>query len=163
MTDKMTDKEFRGGAAYVRGLFVPIGEATVSPLDWALTRSDVVYDVVHVFEGGFFRLSDHLDRFERSMSSRRLKPPEGRSEIETILHRCVLLSGLDDAYVAMVALRGLPKVFGTRRPEDCENHFIAVRDFFLDRCDFQRDPRARRSSLDLLETPRAGFWQSIPR
>lgn len=121
----MTDKQFRGGAAFVRGRFVPVAEATVSPLDWALTRSDVVYDVVHVFEGGFFRLSDHLDRFERSMRSRRLKPLEGRSEMEAILHRCVALSGLNDAYVAMVALRGLPKVAGTRRPEDCENHFIA--------------------------------------
>jgi len=121
----MTDDRYRGGAAYVRGRFVPVAEAAISPLDWGFTRSDVVYDVVHVFAGGFFRLSDHLDRFERSMLGRRLKPSETRNEMETILHRCVALAGLDDAYVAMATLRGLPKVAGSRRPEDCENHFLA--------------------------------------
>lgn len=90
-------EQFRGGAAFSRGAFVPVAEASVSPLDWAFTRSDVVYDVVHVFEGGFFRLADHLDRFEASMRARRLAPPETRSEMEAILHRCVALTGLDDA------------------------------------------------------------------
>lgn len=121
----MTDERYRGGAAYVRGRFVPIAEAAISPLDWGFTRSDVVYDVVHVFEGGFFRLSDHLDRFGHAMQARRLKPSETRNEMEAILHRCVALAGLDDAYVAMATLRGRPKVSGSRRPEDCENHFIA--------------------------------------
>lgn len=116
---------FQGSAAYVRGHYLPIAEATVSPLDWAFTRSDVVYDVVHVFEDGFFRLSDHLDRFERSMRARRLAPPETRAEMAAILHRCVALSGLRDAYVAMLALRGRPRVPGSRRLEDCDNHFMA--------------------------------------
>lgn len=117
--------QFRDGAAFVRGQFVPVAEAAVSPLDWAFTRSDSVYDVVHVFEDGFFRLADHLDRFQASMRARRLAPPETRSEMEAILHRCVALSGLMDSYVAMVALRGRPRVAGSRRLEDCDNHFMA--------------------------------------
>jgi branched-chain amino acid aminotransferase len=64
----MTDlKRFSGGAAYVRGQFVPLSEANISITDWGFTRSDTVYDVVHVFQHGFFRLDDHLDRFMRSM------------------------------------------------------------------------------------------------
>lgn len=43
---------FSNGAAYVRGKFVPIAEATIPVTDWGLTRSDAVYDVVHVFRGG---------------------------------------------------------------------------------------------------------------
>jgi branched-chain amino acid aminotransferase len=117
--------QFRGGAAFTRGQFLPVAEAAVSPLDWAFTRSDVVYDVVHVFEDGFFRLADHLDRFEASMRARRLAPQETRSEMEAILHRCVALAGLSDAYVAMVALRGRPRIAGSRRLEDCDNHFMA--------------------------------------
>jgi branched-chain amino acid aminotransferase len=117
--------EFAAGAAYVQGRFVPIAQAAVSVLDWGFTRSDCTYDVVHVFRGGFFRLNDHLDRFARSMQARRLAPPEDRARMETILHRCVSLSGLKDAYVAMVALRGRPRPGGPRRPMDCENHFIA--------------------------------------
>ena len=48
------------GVAYADGNLMPIGEATVSVLDWGFSRSDVTYDVVHVWKGSFFRLDDHL-------------------------------------------------------------------------------------------------------
>src|SRR5947207_11116573 len=99
----MTNPLFADGAGYLKGRFVPIAEAVLPVTDWGFTRSDVVYDVVHVFGNGFFRLADHLDRFERSMEKRRIQPPEDRAAIETVLHRCVGLTGLADAYVAMVA------------------------------------------------------------
>ena len=80
--------------------------------------------MVHVFEDGFFRLEDHLDRFTASMKKRRIAVPEDRARIADILHHCVALTGLTDAYVAMVALRGRPRVGGSRRPSDCENHLL---------------------------------------
>ena len=116
---------YAAGAAYVQGRFVPIAEASIPVTDWGFTRSDAVYDVVHVFGGGFFRLSDHLERFARSMAARRLRPTEDRAALEAVLHRCVALTGLADAYVAMVALRGRPRIAGSRRPEDCDNHLVA--------------------------------------
>ena len=127
MTNDLTasSEQFAAGAAYVHAHFVPIAEATISVLDWGLTRSDATYDVVHVRDGRFFRLGDHLDRFERSMRKRRLAIPEDRARIEAILHRVVALTGLRDAYVAMVALRGRPRIGGSRRPQDCEPHLIA--------------------------------------
>ncbi|UGV25434.1 branched-chain amino acid--2-keto-4-methylthiobutyrate aminotransferase [Rhodopseudomonas boonkerdii] len=145
-------EQFRGGAAFSRGAFVPVAEASVSPLDWAFTRSDVVYDVVHVFEGGFFRLADHLDRFEASMRARRLAPPETRSEMEAILHRCVALAGLDDAYVAMVALRGRPRIAGSRRIEDCDNHFMAYAVPWIDV--IPKDAQARGAHVWIATRPR---------
>jgi len=116
---------FANGAAYVGREFVPIAQASISVLDWGFTRSDAVYDVVHVFNRGFFRLEDHLDRFERAMQARRLQPPEDRAQITAVLHKCVRLSGLENAYVAMVCSRGRPRAGGSRRPDDCENHLIA--------------------------------------
>ncbi len=116
---------FAGGAAYARGGFVPMAEATISVLDWGFTRSDVTYDVVHVRHGGFFRLEDHLDRFSTSMRKRRLAPPEDRARMEEILHQCVALTGLRDAYVAMLCARGRPRVGGSRKLSDCDNHFMA--------------------------------------
>ena len=80
----MKNPIFAEGAGYVRGRFVPIGEAVLPVTDWGFTRSDVVYDVVHVFKGGFFRLADHLERFENSMARRRIRPPEDRAAIEAI-------------------------------------------------------------------------------
>src|SRR5260221_5331033 len=120
----MTTAPFPDGAGYVRGRYVPIAESTLPVTDWGFTRSDVVYDVVHVFKGGFFRLADHLDRFERSMEKRRIRPPEHRAAIETILHRCVALTGLADAYVAMVASRCRPRVARSLLPDDLVNHII---------------------------------------
>ena len=116
---------FDAGAAYVGGRFVPMAEAVIPVTDWGFTRSDAVYDVVHVFNGHFFRLDDHLERFRHSMRARRLAPPEEPGAMEAILHRCVGLAGFTDAYVAMVASRGRPRVAGSRRPADCDNHFIA--------------------------------------
>src|SRR3954470_22269507 len=114
----MNNPIFAEGAGYVRRRFVPIAEAVLPVTDWGFTRSDVVYDVVHVFKGGFFRLADHLDRFERLMAKRRTQPRKPRAAMETILHRCVALTGLADAYVAMVASRGRPRIAGSRRPAD---------------------------------------------
>ena len=116
---------FAAGAAYKDGRFVPMAQATVSVTDFAFTRSDSTYDVVHVTKGGFFRLDDHLDRFHASMARRRLVPRESREEIADVLHRCVALAGLQDAFVAMVALRGTPRIAGSRRLADCDNHLMA--------------------------------------
>lgn len=143
---------FRGGAAFSRGAFMPVADVAVSPLDWAFTRSDTVYDVVHVVEGGFFRLADHLDRFAASMRARRLAPPETRAEMEAILHRCVALAGLRDAYVAMVALRGRPRIAGSRRLEDCDNHFLAYAVPWIDV--IPKDVQERGAHLWISSRPR---------
>jgi branched-chain amino acid aminotransferase len=112
------------GAAYVDGEYVPIGEARLPLLDWGFTRSDVTYDVVHVWKGSFFRLEDHLDRFQRSCERLRLDPGYGRDEIRDILACCVARSGLRDAYVEMLCTRGMPAP-GSRDPRDCRNRFFA--------------------------------------
>ena len=148
----MDISRFAEGAAYVRGHYVPMAEASIPVTDWGFTRSDCVYDVVHVFQGGFFRLDDHLDRFIHSMQARRLRPPEDRATIETVLHRCVALSGLADAYVAMVALRGRPRVAGSRRPEDCENHLMAYAIPWIDV--IPKDVQDRGAHLWIASTPR---------
>lgn len=119
----MTD--YSKGAAWVRGELRPIAEATIGVTDWGLTRSDCTYDVVSLWKGAFFRLPDYLDRFETSMRKVRIAPPEGRAEIEAALHRICAASGLEDAYVAMVASRGSPAIPGTRDPRHCTNHFFA--------------------------------------
>ena len=113
------------GAAWMRGKVVPIEEACIGVTDWGVTRSDIIYDVVPVWEGGFFRLEDYLDRFEASMASLRLDVGMSRDEIRAALHAMVGRSGLRRSYVAMVASRGVPLIPGTRDPRACANHFYA--------------------------------------
>ena len=119
------DREaYANGAAFVDGQFVPIAEARVPILDWGFLRSDATYDVAHVWRGSFFRLEDHLDRFERSMEHLRMSLPYGRDDIRDILLECVRLSGLRDAYAEIICTRGMPKP-GSRDPRECENRFYA--------------------------------------
>jgi branched-chain amino acid aminotransferase len=75
-------------------------------LDLGVTRSDGTYDVVHVWDGQFFRLADHLDRFTASLARLRLDPGYDRDQIEAIVHGCVRHSGLREAYVSMTCTRG---------------------------------------------------------
>jgi branched-chain amino acid aminotransferase len=95
-----------GGAAWIDGDYRRVEEARISVLDLGVTRSDAAYDVVHVWEGRFYRLDDHLDRFAASLVRLRLDPGHGRAEIEAFLHGCVRHAGLRDAYVSMTCTRG---------------------------------------------------------
>lgn len=113
------------GAAWMDGEIIPIRDAKISVTDWGLTRSDITYDVVHVWEGKFFRIDDYLDRFMVSIEKLRLDIPQSRDEIKRILHQMVSASGLQSAYVSMVASRGTPSIPGTRDPRLCDNHFYA--------------------------------------
>jgi branched-chain amino acid aminotransferase len=119
----MTD--WAKGAGWIRGQIVPIAEAKIGVTDWGVTRSDITYDVVPVWEGAFFRLEDYLDRFHASMASLRLDVGMTRDEIRAALHAMVARSALRAAYVAMVASRGVPLIPGNRDPRTCANHFYA--------------------------------------
>jgi branched-chain amino acid aminotransferase len=110
------------GAAYVDGEFCPIEDARISVLDLGVTRGDCTYDVVHVWEGRFFRLDAHLDRFAANLRRLRLDPGVDRSAIESVLHGCVGRAGLRSAYVSMTCTRGrLPQ--GSRDLRTARNTF----------------------------------------
>ena len=123
----MTEKQLPNpadGIAWMEGDFIPLSEAKIGVGDWGLVRSDATYDVVSVWDGAFFRLEDHLDRFAASMKALRMSVPQSRDDMRQILIECVRRSGLRQSYVAMVCLRGTP-VRPTRLPSACENKFIA--------------------------------------
>jgi branched-chain amino acid aminotransferase len=120
----MSQPKVPDGVAYMDGRYVPMAEATISVLDWGFLRSDATYDVVHVWRGRFFRLDDHLDRFQRSVDRLRLALPFGRDRVAEVLSECVRRAGLDDAYVEMICTRGVSPTF-SRDPRDAVNRFIA--------------------------------------
>ncbi|PIK69425.1 branched-chain amino acid--2-keto-4-methylthiobutyrate aminotransferase [Methylobacterium frigidaeris] len=104
---------------------MPVAEAAIPITDWGYRRSDVTYDVVGVRDGAFFRLDDHIRRFRASMETFRLKPPEDDAAIMRVLHRCVALAGLRDAYVAMDCLRGRPPAGAPYHPAHARNYLAA--------------------------------------
>jgi branched-chain amino acid aminotransferase len=120
-----TPSQFAAGAAYIDGRYMPIAEAAIPITDWGYRRSDVTYDVVGVWQGSFFRLDDHIRRFRASMNAFRFQPKETDEDIKAILQRCVALSGLRDAYVAMDCLRGRPPAGQPYHPAYARNYIAA--------------------------------------
>ena len=112
------------GCAYIDGQFVAPEDAKISIFDWGFLHSDATYDVAHVWQGKFFRLGDHIDRFFASMDRLRLNPGKTRAEVRAVMHECVQRSGLTDAYVEVLCTRGQPQP-GSRDPRTCTNRFMA--------------------------------------
>ena len=119
-----TASEMGDGVAFVDGEYVPVADAKISFFDQAVMMSDATYDVVGVCNGSFFRLEDHLERFERSMAKLRLKLPYDRAGIAGILTECVRRGGLKDAFVEMACTRGVATP-GTRDLGAFTNKFVA--------------------------------------
>ncbi len=119
-----TSTEYSDGVAFVGGRYVPIAEAAIPISDWGFLRSDATYDVVTVWDGAYFRLDLHLERFARSCERWRLDPGLSRAQITDVLSQCVRLSGLRTSYVEMICTRGKPP-WGSRDPRQASNQFYA--------------------------------------
>lgn len=133
------------GAAYVDDEIVPVGEARLPLLDWGFLHSDATYDVAHVWNGRFFRLDDHIDRFLAGMHALRMSIPHDRDALADILVDLVRRSDLRAAYVEMICTRGLPAP-GSRDPRSCSNRFYAFAVPFI----WIADPERQASGLHLV-------------
>jgi branched-chain amino acid aminotransferase len=120
----MTAEALAQGAAWIDGEVVPVRDARIPILDTGFVRSDLTYDVVSVWRGSFFRLDDHLERFERNWRRLRLRPPLALDDQRAVLVDLVRRTGLPDAYVAMICTRGVPSP-GERDPRRFENRYYA--------------------------------------
>jgi branched-chain amino acid aminotransferase len=112
------------GIAFLDGQYLPMSQAKVSVLDWGFLHSDATYDTVHVWNGRFFRLDLHLDRFFGGLEKLRMTIPFDREGVTKILHNCVALSGHRAAYVEMLCTRGASPTF-SRDPRQAVNRFMA--------------------------------------
>jgi branched-chain amino acid aminotransferase len=112
--------DLSAGVAYIDGEFMPIAEASVPILDLGFLRSDATYDVVAVWNGKFFRLDKHLDRFLWGVEALRLSLPVDRDGLTRVLAECVRRAGIESAYVEAIATRGMPSP-GSRDLRLCVN------------------------------------------
>ncbi len=112
------------GVAFIDRDYVPIREAKIPLLDWGFLRSDANQDTISVWKGLFFRLEDHLDRFEKNIAKLRMECPYDRAQIRSIMVECVKRSKATNAYVQIIMTRGTPPI-GIRDPRECQNQFYA--------------------------------------
>ena len=96
------------GIVFIDGEYMRPEDATMSIFDAGFVWGDSVYDVTSTWNGRFFMLDEHLERFRRSCEGFRLENPWSFEEMRRICAECVHRAGLSNAYVKMQITRGAP-------------------------------------------------------
>ena len=99
---------FPEGCAWIDGKYVSINTAAVPITDFGFSRSDCTYDVVGVWDGKFFRIDDHVERFKRSC---RIDSTFSSINWRIKANPCTSLvkaTGLKNSYVESIMTRGIP-------------------------------------------------------
>lgn len=91
---------------YLSGAYLPLAEARVSPLDRAFLFGDAVYEVLPVYGSRAFRLREHLDRLQRSLSGIRMAAPLSHGEWARICEQLISRNSAGDAYLYLQVTRG---------------------------------------------------------
>ena len=125
MTDQEKKLDINLGVGFIDGEFCPHEEMKMSVHDLGFMMSDMTYDAAHVWKGSFFRLEDHLDRWENSIALREYNClPYDRDQVLEIIMECVRRSGLRESLVYWIATRGAAS--DQRRDlRTCRNTFMA--------------------------------------
>jgi branched-chain amino acid aminotransferase len=121
----VANADFGRAIGYVDGVVSPLDEARIPLRDLGLMYADMTYDVVHVWQGGFFRLEDHLDRFHASLAGLRLDAGMDRAALRALLGQLVRQAGLPDALVYFACTRGNATP-GSRDPRLARNRLFAT-------------------------------------
>lgn len=112
------------GVGFIDGVYTPVSEMRIPVTDMGFQLGDMCYDAIHVHKGKFFRLKDHLDRWENSIRERRYTTlGYGRDQVAEILHGCVARGGLRDSMITFVATRGSPTT-AHKDLRTCNNRFM---------------------------------------
>lgn len=97
------------GCGYIDGAYVPMSELRLPVTDLGFQLADMCYDALHVWQGRFFRMDDHLDRFVHAVGARRYTTlGYDRDGFAEVLQGTVARSGLRESMVTIVATRGTP-------------------------------------------------------
>jgi len=142
------------GVAFVDGDWVAVAEARIPLLDWGFLRGDANQDTITVWKGSFFRLDDHLARFDRNIAKLRMTGPYDAAERRGIVVECARRAGFGEAYVQMIMTRGRAPI-GSRDPRACRNAFYAFCIPYV----WIATPEAKRRGLNLHVSER---WRIPP-
>ena len=105
---------------YINGEYLPQSQATVSVLDRGFLFGDGVYEVIPVYAGKPLRLTEHLDRLQRSMRRVSLKSPLTQQEWEEIFQTLLESNPGGDRSIYLQVTRGAAPIRDLSLTEDIE-------------------------------------------
>jgi len=91
---------------YLNGDYLPLAEARVSPLDRAFLFGDAVYEVLPIYASRPFRLREHLDRLNRSLTGIRMPAPLSHADWAQLCQELISRNSARDAYLYLQVTRG---------------------------------------------------------
>jgi branched-chain amino acid aminotransferase len=102
---------------WLKGRFLPSGEAAISPLDRGFLYGDGVFETMRAEKGSLLYLKEHLERLFHSLSVLRI-PIAPSLSWRTVLEELLTLNQLTDdiASVKIIVSRGAHPTLGTPEP-----------------------------------------------
>jgi len=94
---------------YLNGAFVPLSEARIPVLDRGFIFGDGIYEVVPVYDGRPFRLTQHLKRLERSLAAISIDNPFDEAGWRALIADLVGRHGWPNQFVYMQITRGVAR------------------------------------------------------
>jgi len=91
---------------YLNGQFMPIEEARIPVLDRGFIFGDGVYEVIPVYSRRAFRLAEHLQRLQHSLSGIRLQNPHSAVEWTKLINELIACNEGEDQYLYLHITRG---------------------------------------------------------
>src|SRR3954451_6970277 len=92
---------------YIDGNFFAEEDAKVSVFDHGLLYGDGIFEGIRFYNGGVFRLEQHLDRLWDSARSICLDLPMSRSEMTEAVLETIRKNDLRDGYIRLIVTRGV--------------------------------------------------------
>lgn len=96
--------------AYLNGNYLPLDEARISPMDRGFLFGDGAYEVIPVYSRRPFRLQQHLERLERTLTALQLANPLSKEQWAEVVQRLVNDHGSEDQGVYLQVTRGAAPV-----------------------------------------------------
>jgi branched-chain amino acid aminotransferase len=110
--------------ASVDGVVGPTAAATIGLKDDGLYRGDGVFEVIRLYDGHPFALTDHLDRLDRSAAA--LELSFDRTALEAEIDALLAAAGPHDGQMRLIMTRGGRRIAATEPvPEHAESLTLA--------------------------------------
>src|SRR5213082_2978767 len=114
----------REAKIYIDGKFCSEGDAKVSVFDHGLLYGDAIFEGTRFYNGGVFRLEEHLERLWDSARSICLEVPMSRSEMTEALLETIRRNDLRDGYIRLIVTRGVGNL--GLNPAQCKRPSVII-------------------------------------
>src|SRR6058998_1183768 len=109
---------------YIDGKFYSEANAKVSVFDHGLLYGDGIFEGIRFYNGGVFRLEEHLERLWDSARSICLEVPMSRSEMTEALLETIRKNDLRDGYIRLIVTRGVGNL--GLNPAQCKRPSVII-------------------------------------